>query len=90
MNWLIQNDIFYETDCAIAYPVVGCFTEYLILTYGMEKYLKLYRSSDGSAAAIEKVYHKTVHDLNADFPDYIHLFTLNPMVKKRMDALRQE
>ena len=40
---LFSDEYFYEYDCAVTYPVAGEFTGYLINTFGIEKYLDLYR-----------------------------------------------
>lgn len=40
---LLDNDIFAEYSCEITYPIAGAFTRFLIDTYGMERYLELYK-----------------------------------------------
>ena len=40
---LLENDAFAERGSEITYPIAGGFTTYLINTYGMKKYLDLYR-----------------------------------------------
>ena len=33
-NCLLENERFFALDCGLSYPIVGAFTEYLLLTYG--------------------------------------------------------
>ena len=40
-NCLLENERFFALDCGLSYPIVGAFTEYLLLTYGTERYLSL-------------------------------------------------
>lgn len=43
INLLLENDIFAERGCVITYPIAGAFTRFLIDTYGMDRYLELYK-----------------------------------------------
>lgn len=40
---LFENSNFNEYNCEITYPIAGAFTKFLIDTYGIEKYLLLYK-----------------------------------------------
>ena len=40
---MLKNDCFYELDDVITYPIAGAFTKHLIDTYGIDKYLDIYR-----------------------------------------------
>lgn len=43
VRYLLDNKIFAQQGCQITYPIAGAFTKYLIDTFGIEKYLNLYR-----------------------------------------------
>lgn len=40
---LFDNNIFADTGCDIAYPIAGAFTKFLIDSFGIERYLDLYK-----------------------------------------------
>lgn len=63
---LLDEECFYSEDCAITYPIMGAFTEWLINTYGMEKYLQFYQYQDIKEGLAE-VYQMTPEELNEDF-----------------------
>ena len=85
---LLDRDYFFDHPCSVTYPIMGAFTEWLIDTYGMEKYLSFYRKKE-SAVALKRVYCKTPVELNAAFADYVRLFRVDEAVKRRMAELLQ-
>ena len=83
---LLDKETFCDTDCAISYPIMGAFTDYLINTYGKEKYLSMYRR-DNTPAALEETYGKSPAALNADFTAYLRLFRTDEAIEERMKLL---
>ena len=83
---LLDKDTFFDADCSITYPIMGAFTDYLISTYGIEAYMTFYRR-DNMVRAMEDIFHKTPAALNRDFVAYMRLFTLDPVLEKRMEDL---
>lgn len=83
---LLERERFFSLDCSITYPVMGAFTDYLISTYGMEDYLRLYRMQD-MAKALEMVYRKSPEALKREFEAYLGLFRLDAVLEKRMETL---
>ncbi len=65
---------------------MGAFTDYLIATHGMEKYLSMYRH-DNIPAALEETYGKSPKDLNADFTAYLRLFRTDEAIEQRIKSL---
>lgn len=77
---LFDNNSFAETDSVITYPIAGAFTRFLIDTFGMERYLELYkykgyeyeeaiRSTFGSALSeIEALFWYQMKDVPLDIP----------------------
>lgn len=83
---MLEREVFCSEDCSVTYPIVGAFTEYLISSYGMERYLQFYKQAD-TAAAMAEVFGKTPGELNREFADYVQLFRIDPAVMARMEAL---
>lgn len=50
---LLDRETFFSVDCSITYPIVGAFTDWLIASYGIDKYLEFYKQED-SAAALDR------------------------------------
>lgn len=86
---LLDKDFFFDQDCAVTYPIMGAFTDYLIATYGIEHYLKMYRTQNITTALLD-VYGKTPTELNRDFTDYVRLFRVDAVLEKRMEELIQK
>lgn len=83
---LLDENTFFDSDCAISYPIMGAFTDYLISTYGIEAYMAFYSQQD-MALAMTEVFHKTPNELNHDFEAYISLFRLDAVLESRMESL---
>lgn len=88
VDTLLDRRAFFDADCAITYPIMGAFTDYLIGTYGRKAYMDFYSRQD-MALALEAVYHKTPAELNGEFTAYVQLFRLDPVLEKRMEALQE-
>ncbi len=86
VNKLFNNEIFSSNDCSITYPIMGAFTEWLISSYGIDKYLQFYKYED-STAALKLVYNQTVEELNNAFVDYVQLFEIDEVLEQRMEKL---
>lgn len=83
---LLDKEFFCAYDCHVTYPIMGAFTQWLIGTYGMEKYLRMYRQQDISSAMVQ-IYGKTPAELNRAFTDYVRIFRIDEMLEQRMDVL---
>lgn len=83
---LLDKEAFFDGDCSITYPIMGAFTDYLIATYGIGRYMDMYRQSD-MAEAMETVYGKSPAQLNDDFVSYTRLFRVDEGLEKRMEEL---
>ncbi len=86
---LLDNDFFFSQPCSVTYPIIGAFTEWLILTYGIESYLRMYRMQD-TESAFKSVYHSSVSDLDRRFTDYLSLIRTDSKLEKRMQELLTE
>ena len=86
VNKLFDNEIFSSNDCSITYPIMGAFTEWLISSYGIDKYLQFYKYED-SITALKLVYNQTIEELNSAFIDYVQLFEIDEVLEQRMDKL---
>lgn len=84
---LMNNEKFYELHDIYRYPVVGAFTEWLISTYGKEKYVEFFKHKD-SFTAMKEVYHKSVREISDEFEDYVCLFfCMDSVLYDRMKEL---
>lgn len=63
---LLDDETFYSEDCAITYPIMGAFTEWLIETYGIEKYLQFYKGDDVKCGMTEE-YGVQLDELEKSF-----------------------
>jgi len=87
---LLDKAFFFEQDCAVTYPIVGTFTDWLLTVYGMERYRDMYRQKN-MPAAMAQVYGKSPAELNAEFEAYVRLFRTDEALEARMEELlRQE
>lgn len=83
---LLDRNTFFAVDCTFTYPIMGSFTDWLISTYGMERYLRFYKQQD-SASAMVQVYQKTPVEMNRAFTDYVRLFRIDEVLEQRMEDL---
>lgn len=86
---LLDKECFFGYDCAVTYPIVGAFTDWLISRWGMERYLQLFRKKN-IPAAMAQVYGKTPEQMNRDFVRYVSLFKTDDVLERRMEALLAE
>ena len=86
---ICDNDYFYSLGSEITYPIMGAFTEWLMSTYGTEKYISFFNEEDAEAAAT-KVYQKSIGELNSLFMNYVLLFNNDDEVEYRMNKLLTE
>jgi len=83
---LLDTETFFDTDCAVSYPIVGAFTDYLIATYGQTAYIDFYSRKD-SIQAFREIYHQTPAELERAFVAYVRLFGLDSAVESRISQL---
>ncbi len=83
---LLDPDYFFEVDCAVSYPIMGAFTEWLMARDGAERYIS-YFTKGGSRAAMEEVYGKTPDEMDEAFQQYIRLFAIDGALEERMKHL---
>lgn len=83
---LLDREFFFTYDCSITYPIVGAFTDWLIATYGIESYMRMFKQQDMPSAMVD-VYGKTAAEINQDFTDYVRLFRIDENLEQRMEDL---
>lgn len=83
---MLSREGFFSEDCSITYPIMGAFTDWLIATYGIERYMQMYKQKN-IAEAMPLVYQKTPEELNKAFTDYVRLFGIDEMLEQRMESL---
>ena len=83
---MLSREGFFSEDCSITYPIMGAFTDWLISTYGIERYMGMYKQQN-MAEAIPLVYQKTPEELNKEFVAYVQLFSIDEILEQRMGSL---
>lgn len=85
---LIKDHYFYQIDCTISYPIMGFFTEYLILSYGMPQYIEFY-SYKGEEISLhfESCYGKSLSNIEMEFIQYTQLFKTDDSVIQGIETL---
>jgi hypothetical protein len=83
---MLNQERFYSEDCRITYPIMGAFTDWLISTYGIERYTQVYKQQN-IVEALSLVYQKTPEELNKEFVEYVKLFVIDEILEHRMEEL---
>ena len=83
---LLNREVFFSEDCSITYPIMGAFTDWLIATYGIERYMQMYKRNDIPAAMVA-LFKKTPEELNREFVSYVQLFRNDEVLEERMECL---
>ena len=88
---LMKDEYFYDYPPYLTYPVVGAFTQYLIMTYGMDKYLSFYRLNESTVnKRFKEMYGEGIRTIEKEFLDYVRLFKLDYAMKERIIELISE
>ncbi|MBO7632364.1 MAG: hypothetical protein J6S78_08565 [Lachnospiraceae bacterium] len=66
----MDEDGFYDLECAKTYPVGGAYTEFIADRYGMEKFMKLYCSEDPAGDAAE-IFGRMLPELHEEFKEWL-------------------
>lgn len=86
---LLDNGAFAEYNCAVTYPVAGAFTKFLIDTYGMDRYLELYRYKGSEYGEIVfSLYHRSLSELEKSFWENMSAIAFDALALENM--LRKE
>lgn len=82
---LLDNDIFAKEGCVITYPIAGAFTAYLIDTYGIEKYLNLYKYKEDEYEGIfVSIFKSSVSEIEENFWQKIRKIDFDPIALEEM------
>lgn len=86
---LLDNDFFAEHGCEITYPIAGAFTQFLIDTYGMDKYLELYKYRGCEYKnVVASIYCASLAEIDHDF--WAHMRTVEFDSSALEEMLRAE
>ena len=89
VNRLLDKEYFFSQECAITYPIMGAFTDWLIAIYGIKRFLEVYREQN-IKEAMNRVYGKSPEELNQGFMSFISLFKTDDAIIERIETkLRQ-
>lgn len=90
MDKLFDRSVWFDGFDYIEYPIAGAFTEYLMNTYGVDKYLDFYKNTGDIRQAFMEVYGVTVPDMDLRFRNYVGLFSVDDCIFKRIEELLKE
>ena len=81
---LMDRERFFAEDCAVTYPIMGAFTEFLISVYGIDAYLSFYTSTPPSWTT---AFSRTIRELNEAFEAYLAQLSLAPGIADQIARL---
>ena len=84
---MIEDEIFYNIDCNISYPIMGAFTEYLILRHGIEKYKKFYSFKEIKEGFLN-VFGHDIEVFEKQFKEYMSLVGISEELLTLMKKLK--
>ncbi|WP_035290974.1 hypothetical protein [Clostridium sp. KNHs214] len=85
---MMDDNNFFEYSCEFTYPLAGAFIQYLINTYGIERFKKLYKNLEEDAfGPFNKFYGINLGDIEKEFIDYISHMKIN---EKVIEAIEKE
>lgn len=84
---MLDDEEFYKVDCNVSYPIMGAFTEYLILCYGIKKYKEFY-SFQKVKEGFMKVFGQDIEILEKEFREYINLFGISDELLHLLRSLK--
>lgn len=74
----LDRDAFHNLGYMITYPISGCFTDYLIMTYGIDKYLDLYQHlANHPVETLEDLLGESVEVIFERFKTYVSLIRID-------------
>ena len=86
---LLDNGVFAEKGCEVTYPVAGAFTRFLIDTYGIDRYLELYKYKGSSYEdEFNSVFHVGFADVENVFWSHLRTVQFDALILEEM--LREE
>ncbi|WP_202707223.1 hypothetical protein [Sporosalibacterium faouarense] len=78
---LMDNSSFHKYSYAVTYPVSGAFTEYLISTFGIESYKKLYSNiNDDFSVCVRSVFGESLIQIENNFIKYLKSISVSNSV----------
>ncbi len=83
---LLDETIFDSTDCTISYPILGTFVDWLISTFGIDKFVEWYKREELSSTA-QEVYKLTTKELDERFVGYVKMFFLDEAIQDRISQI---
>lgn len=86
---MVNNEVFQKLDCSISYPIIGAFVEWLINSFGIDKYLDIYKHKN-PLEFIECTYGVSIASLGDSFFYYVKLINNDEVLEKRMAELVED
>ena len=65
---LFDNAVFADYGCTVTYPIAGAYTKFLIDTFGMERYIELYKyAGEEYETIMQSIFHTSFEDIVEKF-----------------------
>ncbi|SDY53041.1 hypothetical protein SAMN05660462_00234 [Proteiniborus ethanoligenes] len=88
---VIENINFHEYSCTITYPLSGAFTEYIISSFGIEKYKEFYKSLDENFnSCFQETFGISFDEAESKFIKYINNIDINKDIFKIIETELEE
>jgi len=86
-----DNEYFYSVSDIVSYPILGAFTAYLIESYGIEKYKKLYQSREAMLEKFLTLYGQNISEIEVEYANSIKesVYTVE-QIQKAKEKLYQK
>lgn len=69
---LLYDEFFYESDCALTYPIAGAFTLFAIETLGLQQYLtQIYSTNINSHQALTLAFGRNLTVIDSAFVEWM-------------------
>jgi len=88
VDLFLERDSFHKLGYMITYPISGAFTEYLIMVYGKENYIRIYSElSARDTNVFEEILGDTIEKIFIEFQKYISLIRVNKKTFEDIDKI---
>lgn len=84
---LVDNEEFKKVNFVITYTIAGAFTEYLLLSFGIDTYKEFYSNlNDDIEGSFQKAFKNSLEDMENNFLNYLKSLKnnedINELLKK--------
>ncbi|EPZ57235.1 hypothetical protein H477_2313 [[Clostridium] sordellii ATCC 9714] len=86
INELIVNDKFHKASHFITYTIAGAFVDYLICTFGVDKFKEFYSHVDDNfEECFKETFKVSLKDFEEKFKRYVNILSRNKDIEKLIE-----